>query len=215
MHQANTKPHLQIENNEILAAGLSCIQLGWPVIPVHRTDLSGRCSCGWGGCNSQGKHPKGMGWQKRATTDQNQVEKWFAAGLQNIGIVCGKEAGLWVLDVDGDEFKPTLAKSLASKPETAICLIRQLFKRPLCQRPDGRRKEATMQSSTPRNLTLLLTPQQAAEALAISPQKLWSMTTCGEIPHIRLGRSLRYPAADLQRWIEQHKQEANHDPSSS
>ena len=52
---------------------------------------------------------------------------------------------------------------------------------------------------------LLLTPQQAAEALAISPRKLWSMTASGEIPHLRLGRCVRYPYRDLERFIDQKK----------
>ena len=43
-----------------------------------------------------------------------------------------------------------------------------------------------MRSSTPTKPALLLTPQQAAEALAISPRKLWAMTASGEIPHVRL-----------------------------
>ena len=62
-----------------------------------------------------------------------------------------------------------------------------------------------MQNNTPTP-ALLLTPPQAAEALAISPRKLWSMTASGEIPHIRLGRSVRYPVDDLQRWIDDQKE---------
>ena len=50
---------------------------------------------------------------------------------------------------------------------------------------------------------LLLTPRQAAQALQISERKLWSMKASGEIPHVLLGRSVRYPVADLQRWIEE------------
>ena len=50
---------------------------------------------------------------------------------------------------------------------------------------------------------LLLTPRQAAEALQISERKLWSMKASGEIPHVLLGRSVRYPVADLQQWIEE------------
>jgi excisionase family DNA binding protein len=61
-----------------------------------------------------------------------------------------------------------------------------------------------MHSST-RPAILLLTPQQAAEALAISRRKLWGMTASGELPHIRLGRCLRYPIDDLQRWIDEQK----------
>jgi excisionase family DNA binding protein len=58
-------------------------------------------------------------------------------------------------------------------------------------------------SSTP---ALLLTPPQAAEALAISPRKLWAMTAAGEIPHVKIGRCVRYPVDDLQRWIDDQKQ---------
>ncbi len=52
---------------------------------------------------------------------------------------------------------------------------------------------------------LLLTPKQAAEALAISPRKLWGLTASGEIPHIRCGRCVRYPVDDLRRWIDNRK----------
>ena len=52
---------------------------------------------------------------------------------------------------------------------------------------------------------LLLTPLQAAEALGISPRKLWGMTASHEIPHLRLGRCVRYPVDDLERWIDEQK----------
>ena len=52
---------------------------------------------------------------------------------------------------------------------------------------------------------LLLTPRQAAEALQISERKLWGMKASGEIPHVLLGRSVRYARADLQQWIEERK----------
>ena len=48
---------------------------------------------------------------------------------------------------------------------------------------------------------LLLTSRQAAEALQISERKLWGMKASGEIPYVLLGRSVRYPIADLQHWI--------------
>jgi len=50
---------------------------------------------------------------------------------------------------------------------------------------------------------LLFTPRQASEALAISPRKLWSITAAGEIPHLRLGRCVRYPVSGLNRWVDQ------------
>jgi len=55
------------------------------------------------------------------------------------------------------------------------------------------------------NHQLLLTAREAAEALAISPRKLWSMTNAGEIPCVRIGRSVRYDVADLREFIDAQK----------
>ena len=51
---------------------------------------------------------------------------------------------------------------------------------------------------------LALRPRDAAKALGISPRKLWAMTFEEQpgLPYIRCGRLVRYPVADLQRWIE-------------
>lgn len=59
---------------------------------------------------------------------------------------------------------------------------------------------------TPTGIPLLLTPQEAADALTISPRTLWAMTKEGRIPAIRIGRLVRYDRADLVRWIEAQKQ---------
>lgn len=53
--------------------------------------------------------------------------------------------------------------------------------------------------------SMLLTPKQAAATLAISARKLWSLTNCGDIPSVRIGRLVRYDPADLRAWIEQQK----------
>ncbi|MBT6155429.1 MAG: helix-turn-helix domain-containing protein [Planctomycetaceae bacterium] len=50
----------------------------------------------------------------------------------------------------------------------------------------------------------LLTPPQAAAVFAISPRKLWAMTASGDIPHVRIGRCVRYPVGDLQQWIREN-----------
>ena len=65
-----------------------------------------------------------------------------------------------------------------------------------------------MQSSS-SDSALLLTPQQAAGALAISPRKLWGMTASGQIPHFRLGRCVRYPVDDLREYIDAQKKGGN------
>lgn len=58
---------------------------------------------------------------------------------------------------------------------------------------------------TSRSLPLLLTAPQAAKALAISARTLWTLTARGEVPAIRIGRSVRYAPNDLRLWIESQR----------
>ena len=51
----------------------------------------------------------------------------------------------------------------------------------------------------------LMKPPAAAEFLAIGTRKLWELTNRGEIPHVRIGRAVRYDRRDLETWIEKHK----------
>ena len=53
--------------------------------------------------------------------------------------------------------------------------------------------------------SLLLKPTDAAKALAISPRKLWELTNRKLVPHVRIGRSVRYDLADLRTWIAEIK----------
>ncbi len=53
---------------------------------------------------------------------------------------------------------------------------------------------------------LLLKPPEAAAVLAISERSLWSRTASGEIPHVKIGRSVRYPVAELERWISERQE---------
>ena len=64
-----------------------------------------------------------------------------------------------------------------------------------------------MRNGASTSTGLLVRPSEAAEMLAVSPRKLWTMTF-GEtpgLPYIRLGRCVRYPVDDLQRWIDEQK----------
>jgi excisionase family DNA binding protein len=54
----------------------------------------------------------------------------------------------------------------------------------------------------------LLNAEQTAKRLAISPRTLWSLTNTKEIPHLRIGRAVRYDPRDLDVWIERRKREA-------
>ena len=53
---------------------------------------------------------------------------------------------------------------------------------------------------------LLVTPSDAARALAISTRKLWAMTKEGEMPCVRIGRAVRYDVGDLQKWVDARKE---------
>jgi excisionase family DNA binding protein len=48
---------------------------------------------------------------------------------------------------------------------------------------------------------LLMTPKQACEALQISARTLWGLTASGGIPHLRIGRCVRYRVDALQQWL--------------
>jgi Bifunctional DNA primase/polymerase, N-terminal len=56
---------------------------GWPVFPVHR----------------HSKAPAVRDWERRATCDLGQIDRWWADTAYNVGIACGP-AGLVVLDLD-------------------------------------------------------------------------------------------------------------------
>ena len=67
-------------------------------------------------------------------------------------------------------------------------------------RPTNSPTESSDASAMPR---LALRPKEAAKALGLGERKLWEITadqTSG-IPHVRLGKAVLYPVADLQRWL--------------
>lgn len=49
---------------------------------------------------------------------------------------------------------------------------------------------------------LLVDAREAARMLSISTRTLWSLTDCGEIPCVRIGRSVRYSVEALRGWID-------------
>lgn len=58
-------------------------------------------------------------------------------------------------------------------------------------------------------LKLLLSVREAAQALAVSERTLWQMTKDGVIGSIKVGtRSVRYPVAELERWIEEQMEKS-------
>ena len=60
-------------------------------------------------------------------------------------------------------------------------------------------------NETQAALTPLLTVREAAHVLRVSELTLWSLTNSGELPAVRVGRSVRYDQNDLAGWIESRK----------
>ncbi|UCD51439.1 MAG: helix-turn-helix domain-containing protein [Phycisphaerales bacterium] len=54
----------------------------------------------------------------------------------------------------------------------------------------------------PHAQPLLLTARQTARLLSISERSLYSLTKAGDLPAVRIGRSVRYDPADIRAWIE-------------
>jgi len=62
-----------------------------------------------------------------------------------------------------------------------------------------------MNDTSDQNIPRLgLRPAEAARALGISPRKLWAITAdqTSDIPHVRIGKAIIYPAHQLQVWLE-------------
>ena len=49
---------------------------------------------------------------------------------------------------------------------------------------------------------MLINSKTASDLLQISERKLWSLMKSGEIPHVSIGRSIRYDPRALRSWVE-------------
>ncbi len=49
---------------------------------------------------------------------------------------------------------------------------------------------------------LLIKPMEAAKMLSIGKTTIYELLATGEIPSVRIGRSIRIPAKALEEWIE-------------
>jgi excisionase family DNA binding protein len=51
---------------------------------------------------------------------------------------------------------------------------------------------------------LALRPRDAAKALGVSERLLWDWTHHGDVPHVRIGRTILYPVEALRCWLSRH-----------
>jgi excisionase family DNA binding protein len=57
---------------------------------------------------------------------------------------------------------------------------------------------------------LLLTPEEAFEAIKVKRAKGFQMLATGALPSIRIGRLRRIPVAALHNWVKTQQQEAGY-----
>jgi len=57
------------------------------------------------------------------------------------------------------------------------------------------------------SMARLLSVQEASELLGVKVSTLYSWIHQGFVPHIKLGRLVKFSASDLSQWIEERKQE--------
>jgi putative DNA primase/helicase len=94
-----------VAGNLLLGFALHYASLGLPVFPVHSmVERKGnwRCSCRSGlDCPAPGKHPRTQIGLKEATTLRHLIHDWWGKYPDaNIGLVTGKKAGFFVVDID-------------------------------------------------------------------------------------------------------------------
>ena len=93
--------------SRLLASAIAIAATGWGVIPLH-TPVGGVCDCRKPDCSSQGKHPRTKNGLSDATTDADQIRKWWGMWPQaNIGAVVPD--GYVVVDVDVDDVATVFA----------------------------------------------------------------------------------------------------------
>lgn len=57
-------------------------------------------------------------------------------------------------------------------------------------------------------LPLLLKVETAAKLLSLGRTKMYELIAAGDVPVIRLGRSVRVPTASLRQWVEDRSKQS-------
>lgn len=97
---------------KVLTASEKYLDLGWHLLPVAGLG-DGRCDCRKAGCESPGKHPRISEWQKKASNNLKQVERWVQKWPQmNLGLQLGPRSGVVDVEYDDDEGRATAEELL-------------------------------------------------------------------------------------------------------
>jgi excisionase family DNA binding protein len=86
------------------------------------------------------------------------------------------------------------------------CQLHLISRKKMEQYSNRDRQGSRNLNPSPDPQSLLVNSREAAKLLSISERSLWSLKASGSIPHVRIGRLVRYDRQDLQSWIEEQKQ---------
>ena len=53
---------------------------------------------------------------------------------------------------------------------------------------------------------LLVSPRECAKILSLCEKTVWNLTKRGEIPCLKIGRSVRYSLPVLEAWVKDHSE---------
>jgi excisionase family DNA binding protein len=70
------------------------------------------------------------------------------------------------------------------------------------------KRRTDTQEAEPRRNDELLTLEEAAALLKVPKSWIYDRTRRGAIPHLKLGKYLRFPVADLLRWMHTQRRPA-------
>lgn len=109
------------------AAQTYAAKFGWRVFPVYEMRADGVCACKNIEEHSTGKHPRINEWQKTATINDEAIASWWGRWPDaNVGVACGAESGIVVLDVDsrhgGDDSLAELETKHGKLPDTPMTI---------------------------------------------------------------------------------------------
>lgn len=73
------------------------------------------------------------------------------------------------------------------------------------ERANDSAARATLNAQAQGRMASLLKSPAAAAFLGICERLLWSLTNCGDIPSVRIGRAVRYDPSDLAAYVARQK----------
>lgn len=89
---------------DMALAALKLAMGGHPVLPLHHVLPDMSCSCRRRDCPSPGKHPRTQSGLHDASAEPAHVAGWWRRWKEaNVGLLTGANAGLVVVDLDGEE----------------------------------------------------------------------------------------------------------------